>query len=151
MTLTGGWTSDRCNRIAALCDTNTTYGYRVIRYKSSGEFEDLPSMNTWRQGHACGHFTNVEGEIVSRYLLAIDNTICQVYIVTGGGKPPKEASTETLMKNGGTAWQPVKDLPSGRRHLAGVGLDHGRFIVTGGVTGGLYGQSNIYLSILRIS
>ena len=67
--------------------------------------------------------------------------------MTGGGKAPKEASTETLMKNGGTAWQPVMDLPSGRIGLAGVGLDHGRFIVTGG----LYGQSNIYLSILRIS
>ena len=43
------------------------------------------------------------------------------------------ASTETLMKNGGTAWQPVKDLPSGRNQLAGVGLDHGRFVVTGGL------------------
>ena len=43
------------------------------------------------------------------------------------------ASTETLMKNGGTAWQPVKDLPTGRDQLAGVGLDHGRFIVTGGL------------------
>ena len=137
MTLSGGWSSD----------TGTEWGYRVIRYKSSGEFEDLPSMNTLRQDHACGHFTNVEEEIVSRYLVAIDNTICQVYIVTGGGKAPKEASTETLMKNGGTAWQPVKDLPQGRANLAGVGLDHGRFIVTGG----LYGQSIIYLSILRIS
>ena len=62
MTLSGGWSSD----------TGTEWGYRVIRYKSSGEFEDLPSMDTWRQGHACGHFTNVEGEIVSRYLVAIE-------------------------------------------------------------------------------
>ena len=138
MTLSGGWSSD----------TGTEWGYRVIRYKSSGEFEDLPSMNTLRQDHACGHFTNVEEEIVSRYLVAIDNTICQVYIVSGGYSGSSNlASTETLMKNGGTAWQPVKDLPSGRVGLAGVGLDHGRFIVTGG----LYGQSIIYLSILRIS
>ena len=62
VTLTGGWS----------LDTGTEWGYRVIRYKSSGEFEDLPSMDTWRQGHACGHFTNVEGEIVSRYLVAIE-------------------------------------------------------------------------------
>ena len=43
------------------------------------------------------------------------------------------ASTETLMKNGGTAWQPVKDLRTARDQLAGVGLDHGRFLVTGGL------------------
>ena len=43
------------------------------------------------------------------------------------------ASTETLMKNGGTAWQPVKALPTARGQLAGVGLDHGRFVVTGGL------------------
>ena len=40
MTLSGGWSSD----------TGTEWGYRVIRYKSSGEFEDLPSMNTGRFG-----------------------------------------------------------------------------------------------------
>ena len=43
------------------------------------------------------------------------------------------APTETLMKNGGTAWQPVKALPTARGQLAGVGLDHGRFVVTGGL------------------
>ena len=60
MTLSGGWSSD----------TGTEWGYRVIRYKSSGEFEDLPSMNTGRWSHACGLFTNIEGEIVSRKSVA---------------------------------------------------------------------------------
>ena len=57
MTLTGGSASD----------THADYEYkaRVIRYKMSGDFEDLPSMNTGRSSHACGLFTNIEGEIVS--------------------------------------------------------------------------------------
>ena len=57
VTLTGGSASD----------THADYEYkaRVIRYKMSGDFEDLPSMNTGRSSHACGLFTNIEGEIVS--------------------------------------------------------------------------------------
>ena len=62
MTLTGGST----------LDTHADYEYkaRVIRYKMSGEFEDLPSMNTGRWSHACGLFNNIEGEIVSRKSVA---------------------------------------------------------------------------------
>ena len=59
----------------------------------------------------------------------------QVYIVAAGyddrsyGSP---ASTETLEKDGGNAWQVVANLPSGRRAgVSGVGLYNGRFIVTG--------------------
>ena len=40
-------------------------------------------------------------------------------------------STETLMKEGGGAWQLVADLPSPRDGLRGLGLDQGRFMVTG--------------------
>lgn len=36
------------------------------------------------------------------------------------------------MKDGGTAWQSAAQLPSARELIAGVGLDNGRFIVTGG-------------------
>ena len=60
-----------------------------------------------------------------------------MYIVTGGrgggGLPHVEAlaTTETLEKDGGSAWQLVASLPSKRFGLKGVGLDNGRFLVTG--------------------
>ena len=41
------------------------------------------------------------------------------------------ASTETLQKDGGSAWQLVASLPSARQAVRGVGLDHGRFVITG--------------------
>ena len=58
----------------------------------------------------------------------------QVYIVTGGVNLSNTplASTETLLKEGGTAWQSAADLPSARREMSGVGLDNGRFMVVGG-------------------
>ena len=57
----------------------------------------------------------------------------QVYIVSGGwdlNNGPL-ASTETLEKDGGTAWQLVASLPEARFGVRGLGLDRGRFIVTG--------------------
>ena len=41
------------------------------------------------------------------------------------------ASTEILEKDGGSAWQLVASLPSARQAVRGVGLDHGRFVITG--------------------
>ena len=61
----------------------------------------------------------------------------QVYIVSGGWHlngpwpPPRLASTETLEKDGGSAWQLVASLPWARRGLRGLGLDSGKFMVTG--------------------
>ena len=58
--------------------------------------------------------------------------IVQVYIVSGGLPGPLGlASTETLEKDGGSAWQLVASLPSARHAVRGVGLDHGRFMITG--------------------
>ena len=58
--------------------------------------------------------------------------IVQVYIVVGGGyNSGSVASTETLEKEGGSAWQLVASLPSGRWGVRGLGLDNGRFMVTG--------------------
>ena len=54
----------------------------------------------------------------------------QVYIVTGG-HGPNLASTETMDKDGGSAWQLVASLPSARFALRGLGLDDGQFLVTG--------------------
>ena len=53
----------------------------------------------------------------------------QVYIVTGGSN--KDSSTETLEKDGGSSWKLVANLPSPRWGARGVGLDNGRFMVTG--------------------
>ena len=65
----------------------------------------------------------------------------QVYIVSGGigvileggwrSKAINLASTETLEKEGGSAWQLVASLPEARSAFRGVGMDHGRFMVTG--------------------
>ena len=57
--------------------------------------------------------------------------ILQVYIVSGGLSGNYVASTETLEKDGGSAWQPAASLPSARGGYRGLGLDHGRFIVAG--------------------
>ena len=58
--------------------------------------------------------------------------IVQVYIVSGGWTGRSFlASTETLEKDGGTAWQLVASLPSARWGVKGLGLDGGRFLVTG--------------------
>ena len=65
------------------------------------------------------------------HLLTLLMNVMQVYIVSGGYNSGSVASTETLEKNGGSAWQLVASLPSGRHGLIGVGLDGGRFMVTG--------------------
>ena len=59
--------------------------------------------------------------------------ILQVYIVSGGygSGNSRLASTETLEKDGGTEWKEVASLPSARTGVRGVGLDNGRFMVTG--------------------
>ena len=41
------------------------------------------------------------------------------------------ASTEILEKDGGTEWQLVASLPEARSGVRGLGLDNGRFMVTG--------------------
>ena len=64
-------------------------------------------------------------------MMLILTPIMQVYIVSGGWWGSLLASTETLEKDGGSAWQLVASLPSGRVGVRGVGLDHGRFMITG--------------------
>ena len=54
-------------------------------------------------------------------------------MVAGGGDGRSALeSTEILEKDGGSAWKLVADLPGPERNGArGLGLDNGRFIVTG--------------------
>ena len=65
------------------------------------------------------------------HLLTLLMNVMQVYIVSGGYNSGSVASTETLEKDGGSAWQLVASLPSARQGLQGVGLENGRFMVTG--------------------
>ena len=59
--------------------------------------------------------------------------LVQIYIVSGGADSSSFslASTEILEKDGGSAWQYVASLPSRRYDHRGVGLDNGRFMITG--------------------
>ena len=60
--------------------------------------------------------------------------IVQVYIVVGGYSYSNSdmGSTEILAKDWDSAWQVVASLPSGGgRGVRGLGLDNGRFIITG--------------------
>ena len=50
---------------------------------------------------------------------------------TWGDRWSSLTSTETLEKDGGSAWQLVASLPSARDKVRGLGLDNGRFMVTG--------------------
>ena len=56
----------------------------------------------------------------------------QFYIVTGGKKNNYLASTEILKVNGGTAWTTVASLPFARRHVNGLSIPNGHFLVSGG-------------------
>ena len=61
-----------------------------------------------------------------------------------GGQENSEASTEILLKDGGTAWKEVAKLPvlgilkngqpnpnGGRIGVQGLGFENGKFIITG--------------------
>ena len=68
-------------------------------------------------------------------IMLISTLLMQVYIVAGGyvvdgGRGSNLASTETLEKEGGSAWHLVASLPEARQGVSGVGLDNGRFMVT---------------------
>ena len=65
--------------------------------------------------------------------ILIFTLLVQIYIVSGGADSSSYslATTETLEKDGGSAWQYVASLPSARQGVRGVGLDNGRFMVTG--------------------
>ena len=119
----------------------TTYATKnVTRLNAFGETTSLPFLLVARQAHACGKFTNSDGNIVSGSGLfsSFYNECClnmiQVYIVTGGITNNFERSlqeTETLLKDIGTAWKKAANLPTGRCCFSGVGFTNGNFIVAG--------------------
>ena len=57
----------------------------------------------------------------------------QVYIVAGAccRTFAQTTSTEKFLKDTGTEWQIAADLPSSRYNHIGVGLDNGKFLVSG--------------------
>ena len=67
----------------------------------------------------------------------------QVYIVSGGWVSNSTfATNETLQKDGGTEWQEVASMPYALWGPKGVGLDNGRFMVTGECWTILYHHNN---------
>ena len=48
--------------------TNYFTRAEVSVYNSGGWVEDLPSLNTARYSHGCGHFVNTDNQVVSIYL-----------------------------------------------------------------------------------
>ena len=75
----------------------------------------------------------------------------QVYIVTGGYSSSSLASTETLLRDGGSSWQSAASLPSARYGPRGIGLDSGHFIVTGGDGEGFCSIEYLQNRVLDIS
>ena len=53
--VTGGWGSDPANNYRS---------NQATVYNEQGWVEDLPSLNTARSGHGCGHFVNTENQQV---------------------------------------------------------------------------------------
>ena len=68
----------------------------------------------------------------------------QIYIVSGGADSSSSslASTETLEKEGGSAWQYVASLPEARQGVRGLGLDNGRFIITANTDVAIYNSED---------
>ena len=114
--------------------------FLVTKYNIEGETEDLPNLIYGRCNHACGEVTRSDGSIVSLGMehenimnVTFHPSTLQTYIVTGGEFYGGEilSSTEILVKDGGTSWKSVAELPYKARSLRGVSLDNGLFIVTG--------------------
>ena len=107
--------------------------YPVSRERISTISSQPPPWKIWPRLWPIFHFWQLHCtklSIVER--MVIFKLFIQVYIVSGGWTGSSTlASTETLEKDGGSAWEQVASLPSERYAVRGLGLDHGRFMVTG--------------------
>jgi len=95
----------------------------VSKYNIHGWVEFLPSLNTARSGHGCGHYINSNGEVV--YLVS-GGWNCNSNDYSGGLLSSTEVMEETA-----TGWSFAGDLPSARRDLVGISLDN-KIFMTGG-------------------
>jgi len=89
-------------------------------YDINGFVETLPSLNTPREGHGCGHYKNNDNEVV--------------FLVTGGRDTNlKTLDTTELLIEGAASWIiSEKKLPTGRSILVGVSINN-KIFMTGGI------------------
>jgi len=92
---------------------------RVSIYNDDGWVENMPSLNSGRRAHGCGHYYNIAEQLV--------------HIVTGGNDGGAMKSTEKLVL-GETSWSFVGNLPSERFGLEGFSMSNDLFMA-GGYTG----------------
>lgn len=99
--------------------TGGTYPARddVTRYQRNGEATTLPSLQTARWGHACGHF--------------IDNNNDKVLMITGGFDGDNYLSSTEILTDDDSRWTFAASLPRAVIYLRGVSYDN-TIIVTGG-------------------
>ena len=60
------------------------------------------------------------------------------------------ASSETLLRDGGTSWQSAASLPTVRDAPRGIGLDNGHFLVTGEVFCSMFKIVWFYICIIKV-
>ena len=70
--ITGGWVGSSTNR--------------VTKYTQTGQFTDLPTLNTARNHHGCGSYTNSNNQKV--LMIFVEMNYCNFIIlgVSGGGR-----------------------------------------------------------------
>jgi len=93
-------------------------GYENEVYDINGFVKSLPSLNTPRDSHGCGHYINNENQVV--------------YLVTGGWIGEYLDSTELLIEGAASWIISDKKLPTGRLDMVGISINN-KIFMTGGI------------------
>jgi len=101
----------------------------VTVYNNAGFVGDLPSLNTGRYSHGCGHFVNTDNQVV--------------YLVAGGYTGSSYLTSTELLVDGDSSWVEAAPLPLAMSGLGTVSLDN-TIISTGGMD-----SNNAYATILK--
>ena len=96
---------------------------QVTMYNLTGDYWDLPGLNSGRWSHGCGSYTRGEAgqQTVLVHLTASSaGFYSAVQVVAGGIDPDFTAltSTEVLLLGEWEEWQFVEDLPGPMEHLS---------------------------------
>jgi len=87
-------------------------------YDINGFVEELPSLNTPRKEHGCGHYKNNDDKVV--------------YLVTGGYLIYEYLDSTELLIKGDESWIiSEKKLPTGRFGLVGISINNKIFMIGG--------------------
>ena len=97
-------------------------------YNQQGFQADLPSLNTGRYSHACGHFVNMDMQAVSSAsvypcYVVIMSTV-QVYLVAGGYATNHQLASTELLVAGAHSWVEAAPLPLAVEGLRAVSINN---------------------------